>query len=377
MNYIYRAITPSIERGAEYFPVIVVTGPRQSGKSTLCTHIFNDYARYNLEDIGLRDSVTLDPKGFLRNCGERVIIDEVQHLPELFSYIQITVDEHPERRFVLTGSNNFALMEKITQSLAGRAALYTLLPMSLKEVGVYAGLATDDLLFNGLYPSVITGLRPADIFYPNYYTTYVERDVRQLKNISDIRQFQNFVRLAAGRCGTEFNASQLASETGVSSPTIKAWLSILEASYIAFLLPPYYTNINKRLTKTPKIYFYDTGLLCYLLGIENASQLATHPLRGAIFENMAVLELLKERFNKAGRPNLYFYRENGGREVDIVSESGFKLDIFEVKSSQTFNKSFIKNLSYLKTLLGDRINKSTLVYDGETIPPTILNIRDM
>lgn len=377
MDYINRAITPAIERGAIYFPVVVVTGPRQSGKSTLCNHIFNDYAKYNLEDVGLRESVTIDPKGFINNCGDKVIIDEVQHVPDLLSYIQIAVDAHPDRRFVLTGSSNFALLESVTQSLAGRAALFTLLPMSLDELGGYASLPTDELLLNGFYPSVVTGKRPADLFYPNYYSTYIERDVRQLKNISDLRQFQSLVGLSAGRCGTEFNASQLSTEIGISSPTVKSWLSVLQASYIAFFLPPYFTNLNKRLTKTPKIYFYDTGVLCYLLGIETTSQLAVHPLRGAIFENLAVIELLKQRLNNAKQPNLYFYRENRGHEADIVRTEGDMLDIFEVKSSQTFNKSFVKNLDYLKGLLCDKIRHSAVVYDGDYIPPSIINIREL
>lgn len=339
MIYIERKITPTIKRATEYFPVIVVTGPRQAGKSTLCQHIFESYAKFNLEDIGLRERISEDPKGFIESCGDKVVIDEAQHLPALFSYIQLAVDKQPERRFVLTGSSNFALMEKITQSLAGRAALFTLTPMSLAEVGDYTAQPTDELLFKGLYPSVVTGRRPADLFYPNYYTTYVERDLRQIKNISDLSQFQLFIRLVAGRCGCEFNASQLATETGVTSPTIKSWLSVLQASYITFLLPPYYANINKRLTKTPKIYFYDTGLLCYLLGIGNASQLSVHPLRGGVFENLAVTELLKERLNAARTPDLYFYRENSGREADIVRIDSDKIDLFEIKDTVSLSVS--------------------------------------
>lgn len=377
MDYIQRKITPALLRGAEYFPVTVVTGPRQAGKSTLCQHVFDSYARFNLEDIALRESISNDPKGFLIGCGEKVIIDEAQNLPDLFSYIQIAVDENPKRRFVLTGSNNFALLEKITQSLAGRAILFTLLPLSLEEVGAYAMSATDDLLYNGFYPSVITGTRPADLFFSAYYSTYVERDVRQIKNLSDISQFQRFIRLLAGRVGCELNASQIATETGVSSPTIKSWISILESSYVAFTLAPYYSNINKRLTKTPKIYFYDTGLLCFLLGIETPGQLMTHPLRGGIFENLAVIDLMKSRFNSGKQPNLWYYRENSGKEVDIVRMEGENLDIFEVKSSHTFNKSFLKNLSYLKDILGDKVRSAKLVYDGEFIPPSIINIRDI
>lgn len=306
-----------------------------------------------------------------------MIIDEAQNVPELFSYIQVEVDEHPERRFIINGSNNFSLMEKMTQSLAGRAALFTLLPMSLSELGDYSDNPTDTLLFNGFYPSVVTDQRPADIFYPGYYTTYVERDVRQIRNLLDIGQFQKFMRLLAGRVGSEMNAYQMATETGVSSPTIKSWLALLETSYIAFQLSPYYVNINKRLTKTPKIYFYDTGLLCFLLGIENVSQLKIHPLRGAIFENLAVIELLKHRFNEGKLSNIYFYRENKGREVDLVQEFGAGLEIYEVKSSQTFNKSFLNNLNYLKLQLGERISRMCLVYDGDPIPPLTINIRQI
>lgn len=377
MNYIYRKITPAIERGANYFPVTVITGPRQSGKSTLCRYIFADYAEYNLEDLALLERVTEDPKAFLSGCGEKVIIDEVQNAPSLFSYIQVEVDRNPERRFILTGSSNFALMEKITQTLAGRSVLFTLLPLSLDEVGKYSELPTDELLYNGFYPSVVTGMRPADLFYNAYNETYIERDVRQIKNIPDIFSFKKFMRLAAGRTGTEFNALQLGNEIGITSPTVKSWLSILQASYIAFALYPYYANINKRLTKTPKLYFYDTGLLCSLLGIENIAQLSTHPLRGAIFENLAVIELLKQRFNEGKPSNLFFYRENRGREVDIVREIGTQLDLFEVKSASTYNSSFAKNLKYLKTLLGDAIRQSAIIYDGDFIPPDIINIRQL
>ncbi len=375
MNYLKRAISPVVERAAKYFPVIVVTGPRQSGKSTFCNHLFESYTKYNLEDVALREKIAQDPKGFIANCGEKVIIDEVQHIPGLFSYIQIAVDTSPSRRFILTGSSNFALMEKITQSLAGRSALFTLLPMSFDELGEYTDRSTDEIMLNGFYPSVVTDARPADLFYPSYYSTYVERDLRQLSNIANISSFQTFIRLLAGRCGTEFNASSLSIETGVSAPTIREWMSILQTSYIAFLLQPYYANINKRLTKTPKVYFYNTGLLCFLLGIETPEQLAVHPLRGSIFENLAVIELLKQRLNTGKLPNLCFYRENKGREADIVRMDGDKLDLFEVKSSQTYNKSFEKNLNYLQELLGDKVRLKAVVYDGDFIPPTVVNIR--
>lgn len=377
MDYIEREISQPFLRGAKYFPVSALTGPRQSGKSTLCRHLFPGFGEYNLEDVALRQKIADDPKGFIKYCEKNVIIDEAQHLPDLFSYIQVAVDNDPDRRFILTGSNNFRLMEKITQSLAGRAALFTLLPMALKELGQYAENRTETLLFNGFYPSVVTDRRPADLYYPNYYSTYVERDVRQVKNITDLSAFQTFIRLMAGRCGSEFNASQISVEAGISSTTVKSWMSILQASYIAFLLPPFFANLNKRLTKSSKVYFYDTGLLCFLLGIENPSQLTTHPLKGAVFENLAVIELLKRRYNSGKLPNLYFYRENSGREVDLISESGEGLSCLEVKASHTWNPSFATNLNYLKTLFGDKITKSAIVYDGDYIPPDIYNIREL
>lgn len=378
MQYIERTITPQIKRAVNYFPVIVVTGPRQSGKSTLCNHLFPDYSKYNLEDIALRLRVQEDPKEFLSSCGNNVIIDEVQNAPEILSYIQTIVDrEDSQRHFILTGSSNFSLMESITQSLAGRAALFTLLPLSFSEIGDLLFTPTNTLIIRGFYPSVITGKRPADLFYPSYYSTYVERDLYQIKNITNLSAFQNFMRLTAGRCGTEFNASQVAMAVGVSSPTIKAWMSILQTSYICHLLQPWHSNLKKRLTKTPKIYFYDTGLLCFLLGIEAEEQLAVHPLRGAIFENMAVSELIKRRFNEGKRPDICFYRENSGKEADIVRIVGEQLDLYEIKSAMTYNKSFSRNLNYLRELLGAKIRNTTIVYDGDPIPPSIINIRDI
>lgn len=375
MNYIKRDIEGIVRQAAETFPVIEVIGPRQSGKSTLCNHLFPTYTKYNFEDIALRQSVLLEPKGFLDACGDTVVFDEVQRVPDILSYIQIAVDTNPERRFVLTGSSNFALMESITQSLAGRSAVFTLLPFSINELGGCKNVDTDELLFKGFYPRVVAGNHPVELYYGSYYSTYVERDVRQLKNISNLSLFQTFMALLALRVGSEFNAASLSTELGVSAPTIKSWLSLLHTSYIAFPLQPYYSNIGKRLTKTPKIYFYDTGLLCRLLEIESAEQLQKHPLRGAIFENLAVIELLKERLNKARLPKLYFYRESSGKEVDIIRQTGLKMDLFEIKSGKTYNSQFSKNMQYLKTLFGDTVSGATVVYDGDYIPPDVINIR--
>lgn len=377
MTYIERTITAAIMQALPYYPVIVITGPRQVGKTTLCRHIFSDYKEYNLENIALRSAINEDPLGFIGSCGQRVLIDEVQQLPELMSYIQIEVDRNPDRKFVLTGSNNFALLESVTQSMAGRAALFTLLPFSMDEVPDYSRQPTDSLLLQGFYPGVVVKDTPVEMFFHNYYSTYIERDVRQVKDIANLSTFQLFIQLLAGRAGSEFNASALANETGVSAPTIKSWFGVLQASYIAFALPPFYTNIAKRLTKMPKVYFYDTGLLCHLLGITAPEQLAVHPLRGAVFENLAVSELMKQRFNRAKAPSLYFYRENAGREVDILQDNDLTYDLYEVKSSCTYAPAFMKNIKYLRELFPDRIARGVVVYDGEAIPPNVINIRQL
>lgn len=377
MVYVPRLITPYIEECIKYFPVIVVTGPRQVGKTTLCKHICSGYSQYNLEDAALRMAVADDPKSFLAGCGQKVVIDEVQHVPELLSYIQLMVDENPQLRFVLTGSSDFVLLESITQSLAGRVAVFTLLPFSLKELGEYKETPTDQMMIGGFYPAVRANGMPYEFFFRNYYTTYIERDVRQIREIVSLPDFQKFMKLLAGRVGSECNASMLGNEVGVSSPTIKKWFGVLQTSYIAFPLQPYYVNIGKRLAKTPKVYFYDTGLLCYLLDIETPEQLAVHPLRGAIFENLVVAELLKDRFNQAKRSNLMFYRENSGREVDIIQETGSKLSLIEIKSSMTYNREFSKNLDYIKKLFGDKVESARVVYDGTFIPPNIMNFRQL
>lgn len=377
MNYIPRLITPHIEEASKYFPVIVITGPRQVGKSTLCRHIFHTYKLYNLEDAALRMAVREDPKGFIARCGDSVIIDEIQHIPDLLSYIQIIVDEKPSRRFVLTGSNNFALLESISQSLAGRSAVFTLMPFSLKELDEYKQTDTDDMMIGGFYPAVRANGMPYHLFYSNYYSLYVERDVRQIKEIINLPAFEQFMRLTAGRVGSELNAAGLSNAIGISAPTVKKWFGLLQTSYIAHPMFPYYTNIGKRLSKMPKIYFYDTGLLCFLLDISTPQQLAVHPLRGAIFENLVITEMLKDRLNEAKRPNMTFYRENSGREVDVVQENGQNLTLTEIKSASTFNKDFLRNINYLKTLLGDKITGSRIVYDGDFIPPDIYNFRQL
>ena len=371
---INRDLKKEILRLSEMFPVVAVTGPRQSGKTTLCKSIFPDFNFFNPENSIIREEIAVSPVSFLeKHAKDGVIFDEAQRYPELFSFIQVVADDHPDYRFVLTGSSNFMFMGKITQSLAGRVALFTLLPLSLNELtkDVNANLQTDTLLLKGGYPAIwAKSLAPFDLI-SNYHDTYIERDVRKIENMTDLSAFQKFLRLSAGRIGTEFQASSLAVEVGVSTPTIQKWLSVLEASYVAFRLPPFYENIEKRLVKSAKIYFYDTAVVCYLLGIENEKQLETHPLRGVIFENYVVLEFLKNRYNAAKKPNLYFYRDKSQREVDLMQAVGHQYKAFEIKSATVFHADFMKNLKFLKSLLNDKICSAQLIYDGTTEVPAL------
>ncbi|MDR3246527.1 MAG: ATP-binding protein, partial [Prevotellaceae bacterium] len=342
-------------------------GPRQSGKTTLCKTLFPDYAFFNLEDTTVVKEIAVSPKSFLEEYAAKgMVIDEAQKYPELFPYIKLVADEQPDYRFVITGSSNFLMMERITESLAGRVALNTLLPLSLSELNEYSDYDTDTLLFRGGYPAIWgDGMSPRDVIV-NYYNTYIERDVRQITNLVNLSGFQRFIQLCAGRIGTEFNAVTLSNEVGVSVPTIQQWFSVLEASYVIFRLKPFYQNIGKRLIKAPKIYFYDTAVACFLLGIENAGQLKTHPLRGAIFENYVVLEFLKNRFNAGKTNNLFFYRDKSQHEIDIVQEFAYQYRAYEIKSATTFHSEFTRNLDYLKKILGDRLLSTKVIFDGET-----------
>jgi predicted AAA+ superfamily ATPase len=364
---IYRDLSPEITRLLQYFSVVVLTGPRQSGKTTLCKAVLPNFAYFNLEDKILLRQISEEPRQFLEQYGQQgVIIDEVQSYPELFSFIQVVADTNPNYRFVLTGSNNFSLMHSLTQSLAGRAALLTLLPLSFSELKDKLENDTDTLLFNGTYPAVWGRNIPANDVYRNYCNTYIERDVRQLLKVKDITQFQRFIHLSAGRIGTEFNASSFSNDMGVSVHTIQDWMSVLEASYIVFRLQPFYSNIGKRLIKTPKMYFYDTGLVCFLLGIETPKQLATHPIRGLLFENMIISDFMKNKFNAGKSPNYLYYRDKSQREIDIIQElSSNEYRAFEVKSAKNYNPEFFNNLKYLKILLGDKLLSTQIIYDGD------------
>lgn len=377
MALINRDLKNEVIQSAKEYPVVTITGPRQSGKTTLCKDLFPDYSYINLEDAATREEVMQDIKKFLNSYPDGLIIDEAHNFPALFSAIQVYVDEHLEQKFILTGSRNFSLLQSITQSLAGRTAVLTLLPLSLHELGEQIkGIPTDRLILNGSYPAVWgKGATPARL-YMNYYNTYVERDLRQIINVKDINLFQKFIRLAAGRIGTECNASALAGEVGTAANTINAWFSVLAASYIAYMLPPYYENIGKRLKKTPKVYFYDTGLACFLLGIETEAQLSVHPLRGMLFENMVVNEAMKNRFNRGKMPNLYFYRDNTQKEVDLLHTKGNDFYAYEIKSGTTFNKDFVKGINYLKEIFKERVTKTGVIYDGDTTPNITTNFRD-
>jgi len=290
IKLINRNIENVIKEACRYFSVITVTGPRQSGKTTLVKQLFSEYQYYSLENPDTKLLAINDPLGFLQSHSTGIILDEVQNVPQLFSYIQGLVDENHGRKFILSGSSNFALLKNISQSLAGRTAIFELLPLSYSEVSnLMLQKSIDDILFEGLYPAIYSGEKTPFFLYPNYVKTYLDRDVRDLLNVKNSIQFHTFLRLCAGRIGSLFNASELSNEVGVSVTTINAWLSVLQASYIVYLLPPYFENIRKRLTKHPKLYFIDTGLACYLLDIENAAQLSRDKMRGHLFENFVVM----------------------------------------------------------------------------------------
>ena len=364
--YIKRKIESTILEAAKYFPVITVTGPRQSGKTTMLKQIFPHLHYYSLEDLDTRSFAMEDPVRFLHLHEDGMILDEVYNYPELLSYIQGIVDEQPQKKFVLSGSSNFALLKKVSQSLAGRSGVFELMPLSIEEVKGQIEYVddADQLLYQGLYPAVCSCKNIPKFLYPSYVKTYLERDVRDLLNVKDIRLFNMFLKLCAGRIGSVFNASEIAGEIGVSSKTIQAWVSILQASYVVYLLPPYFENSRKRLTKSPKMYFCDTGLACTLLGIESAEQLAFDKMRGHLFENLIVVELLKRRLNEGKESNLYFYRDSNQNEVDILVNNGSSLDAIEVKSAMTYNPSFEKALLKVNEWVNPPVGKRTIIYAG-------------
>ena len=365
-DYIHRKIEETILEASKYFSVIAVYGPRQSGKSTLLTQLFPLYEKYSLKDLNILDYAKNDPIAFLNQTDEGMFIDEIQRCPQLLDYIQGIVDNNPKRHFALSGSSNFEVMKNLSESLAGRAGVFELLPMSIQEVTGKVDLDNlNQILYNGLYPSICAKKNIAKFFYPSYVRTYLEKDVRDLLQIKDQIRFTKFLKLCAARIGSLFNASELGAEVGVSSKTISHWLSVLQASYLITLLPPYYENIPKRLVKSPKLYFNDPGLACYLLDIESPQQLDRDKMRGAIFENMIVMEAIKHRYNMGLEGGVFFYRDSNQNEVDLLIKQEGELTAIEVKSSMTYSSSFEKALTQIEGWIKPPISKKAIVYSGD------------
>ncbi len=364
-KYIHRELSSVLEEAYRYFSVITVTGPRQSGKTTLIRNLFPHLPYYSLESLDIRSFAENDPIAFLNQNEEGMILDEVHNAPDLLSYIQGIVDEHPDKRYILSGSSQFAMLKRVTQSLAGRTAVFELMPLSYCETkDLTADVPLDKLLFNGFYPAIYSGRNVPEFLYPAYMKTYLDRDVRDLLQIKDMMQFHIFIKLCAGRIGSLFKASELANEIGVSPNTISSWLSVLQASYIVTLLPPYFENTSKRLTKMPKLYFLDTGLACYLLGIESPEQLSRDKMRGALFENFVVTEALKQRYNQGKESNLYFYRDSNQNEIDLLLKRNTRLYGIEIKSSMTYHKDFEKALKRIDEWVKAPVDGKAVVYAG-------------
>lgn len=365
---IERELADKLKYLSTKYPFVLLTGPRQSGKSTLAKATFSDYTYVSLEDIDNKAFASEDPRGFISTYPDKTIIDEVQKVPSLLSYLQTYTDNAgKEAMYILTGSQNFSLMEATTQSLAGRVGILTLLPFShseMRNAGILPS-SIDGEIFMGGYPRLFDKeIHPTD-FYPNYIDTYVERDVRNLKAITDLSQFVKMLKLCAGRIGQLLNMSSLANECGVSVPTINSWLSVLQASYIVYLLQPDYQNFSKRLVKTPKLYFYDTGLACSLLEIKSETQVASHYLRGGLFENLVINEMSKRYLNKGERPNFTFWRDSTGNEIDLLIRNEADVQAIEIKSGQTYDSDFFKGLKYWSKLTNSDQVKSTVIYGGD------------
>lgn len=368
MAIVRRQLEDSLRALLPKYPILAVTGPRQSGKTTLLKSIFPDYTYVSLENTDARSFAAEDPVGFLEKYDRKVIFDEAQRVPDLFSYLQTAVDKSGEMgQFILSGSQNFHLMERITQSLAGRVALFRLLPFDLSELKTANWLPDNwqEAVIKGFYPAVYDrDITPA-IYYSNYLQTYIDRDVSQLSGVQDLRRFQNFIALCAGRTGQLLNLSNLANECGISQPTAKSWLSILESSYIVFLLQPYFESFNKRIVKTPKLYFYDTGLAAFLLGIRSAEEIANSAISGSLFENFAIAEIHKQNFHRYKLKQYWFWRDSSGHEIDLMSKKGLSFDIFEIKSTKTVLPALFKGLEQFASVAVGKINHSILLYGGQ------------
>ena len=367
-----RTLETKLRELAGYYPAVLVTGPRQSGKTTLCRMAYPDKRYVSLEALDIRDFAHSDPRGFLAEYAGGAIIDEIQHAPELFTYLQSDIDARPDPgRFILTGSQHFGLSQSISQSLAGRCGILVLLPPSLEELRAFPTAPADlfSLLWQGAYPRIYDRGIPASQWLADYTATYVQRDVRQVINVSDLQAFSGFLKLCAGRTAQEINLSKLGSDSGVSHNTARSWLSVMETSYIIHRLPAWHTNIRKQVVKAPKLHFFDSGLVCYLLGIREPKQLRLHPLRGAIFESWVVSEIYKSFVHSGLRPSLFHYREARGPEIDLLIERGEELELVEIKSGATTSSDFFKNLKRfsdrMKGAGKKRPLRSHVVYGGE------------
>ena len=349
------------------YPVLVLTGPRQSGKTTFLKEQFPNYTYVNLENPDLRNYAIKDPNGFLTEHSRYVILDEVQRVPHLFSYLQTKVDDdNITGQYILSGSQNFHLMRSITQSLAGRVGLFKLLPFDIQEME-QAGWLNDDYAVNlqrGFYPGLYDRDIPSKVFYSNYIQTYVERDLSELIHVKDLKQFRNFISLCAARAGQLLNLNSLANECGISQPTAKSWISVLETSYIVYQLQPYYSNFNKRITKSPKLYFYDTGLLCFLLKINDASSLKISRHKGNLFENYVINEYLKQNYHRNLILDFWFWRDAVGHEIDLIWQKSEKLNLVEIKATETVMPEMFRGLSYFEKFIPDLIQSKTLVHTG-------------
>ena len=364
---IKRAISGTILDMATKFPVVTLTGPRQSGKSTLLKSCFADYKYVSLEDPDVRQLAENDPRGFLKGCGAKCIIDEAQRAPDLFSYLQTIVDPNDAcGQFILSGSHNFLLMERISQSLAGRTGILKLFPFSVTELRESGNLPSnlDDMLLKGCYPRLYDKAISAKEYFTSYIQTYIERDVRLLRNITDMAAFKRFLKLCAANVGSILNIASLARDAGISVATANSWISILEASFVLLRLPPYYKNFSKRVIKSSKIYFCDTGLLCNLLNIFSREQLQKSGLRGAIFENLVVTEHLKSALFKGEEPQLYFWRDTNQNEVDLLSETDGELSAIEIKSGETKNQKFYDGLKKFADIAEIPLSNTRVIYGG-------------
>ena len=380
--YLNRTMEGIIREAAKYFSVISVTGPRQSGKSTLLKYLFPNVPKYSLKDVNVREFAEHDPVAFLHQHPGGMFIDEVQKVPQLLEYILGIVDDNPDCQFLLTGSSNFELLHSLSESLPGRAGVYELLPMTYHESESTMGeMSLNEFLYSGLYPAICAKKNKARLFYPSYVKTYLERDVRDLLKIKDQMQFMKFMKLCAARVGSVFNASEIAGQLGVDGKTVTSWLSVLQASYLVTLLPPYYENISKRLVKSPKLYFNDPGLACFLLDIESPRQLERDKMRGAIFENYVVMEVIKHRYNRGLLDGVYFYRDSNQNEVDILLKEEGEITAIEVKSSMTYHSSFEDSISKLAEWIKTPISNKLIVYTGDfentTANIKVLNYRHL